>query len=73
MQSKSRLLMFMPPHRRFLLPVRCNVIRHIHISGFYIAAFHLSRARMEMRGPGPNRRCELEGSSYTQIFPILSN
>ena len=48
--------------------VRRNVVRCIRVSGLSIAAFHLPRARMEMRGAGPNRLRELESSPFEYRF-----
>ena len=48
--------------------VRRNVVRCTRVSGLSIAAFHLPRARMEMRGSGPNRLRELESSPFEYRF-----
>ena len=49
--------------------VRRNVVRRIRVSGLSIAACHSPRARMEMRGSGPNRLLELESSPFGPGFP----
>ena len=57
-----------PKCKRFLRKDRRKVVRHIRVSGLSIAAFHLPRARMEMRGPGPNRLRELRSSPFEYRF-----
>ena len=49
--------------------VRRKVVRRIRVSGLSIAACHSPRARMEMRGSGPNRLLELESSPFGPGFP----
>ena len=55
--------------KRFLRTVRCNAVRLSRASGLSFAAFHLPRARMEMRRSGPNRPRELESSRTYPGFP----
>ena len=49
--------------------VRRKAVRLSRTFGLSIAAFHLPRARMEMRGSGPNRPGELGGSSHIPGCP----
>ena len=49
--------------KRSRLVVRCS-----RMSGLSIAAFHMPRARMEMRGPSPNRLRELGSSPFVHRF-----
>ena len=48
--------------------VRRKVVRRSRVSGLSIAACHSPRARMEMRGSGPNRLHELESSPFEYRF-----